>query len=262
MAHELDVTDQDLHLSTESKGEPWGEVIRDYEPKANTHWRFGKPNYARVNKAYFRGRSKKHPAGSLEEVVTKLVKNWEVESHHIYDIRDWQTMDIKKFQASLNGGTPIDAQVMADIGPYNMLVGDCEGYKASANTFESANEIFSTVFPDGFAWECLEVYSPPPEVAFKWRHFGVFTGEFTDDKGEVHAGNNRLIEVFGACIAKVNADLKIETLKVYYDPNTQIQPLLTNKGPKSTPMCPFAPACSRDMFNDEEEDEGAEPEYE
>lgn len=260
MVHEFDVTDQDLELTPESKGEPWGEIIRDYEPKPDTHWRFGKPNYARVNKAYFKGRSKKHPAGSLEEVVTKLVKNWEVESHHIYDIRDWQTMDTSKFEASLNGGCPINAQVMADIGPYNMLVGDTEGYKASANTFESANENFSNTFPDGFAWECLQVYSPPPEVAFNWRHFGVFNGEFTDDKGEVHAGNGKLIEVFGACIAKVNADLVIESLKVYYDPNTQIQPLLTNKYKKEKPMCPFAPRCYDNMSDDEDEDEGIDQE--
>lgn len=262
LAHELDISDQSHDLSPESRGESFGEVVRDYQPTPTTKWRFGKPNYARVNQAYFEGRSKKHPEGSLESVVSKIVKNWEVESHHIYDIKDWQTMDVSVFDASVNGGTVIDAQVMADVGPYNMLLGDVDGYKASDQTFESANKIFSGVFTEGFAWECLEVYSPPPEVAFRWRHFGKFSGSFTDSDGETHQGNGKMINVYGACIAKVNTSLKIESLKVYYDPKTQIEPLLTNKHPKaaaaanSAGMCPFAPMCSRSRAADDVVDDG------
>lgn len=252
MTQDFNFKDQSHDLSPESKGAPWGEIIRDYEPLQRTHWRFGKPNYARVNKAYFAGRTKVHPEGSLESVVSKLVKNWEVETHHIYDIKDWQTVDIKQFQASLNGGQCVSAQVMADAGPYNVLVGDVDGYKGSKNTFESANEIFSSVFTEGFAWEVLEVYSPPPEVAFKWRHFGKFTGKYIDEHGEEHPGNNKLIEVFGACIAKVSADLKIENLKIYYDPNSQIQPLMTNRHAKSM-WCPFS--CRQDDDEEESEEE-------
>jgi len=248
LAGELDINDQDLNLSPESRGEPWGEIVRDYKPTPTTKWRFGKPNYKRVNATYFAHRSKKHPEGSLEEVVSRIVKNWEVESHHIYDIKDWQTMDISVFDASLNGTTAIDAQVMADIGPYNMLLGDVEGYKSSNNTFESANTIFSEAFSEGFAWECLEVYSGPPEVSFRWRHFGKFTGKYKDEKGEVHEGNGKMVNVYGACIAKVTADLKIQGLKVYYDPNSMIAPLLSNKHPKeaakSGGLCPFS-GCSR-----------------
>ena len=40
------------------------------------------------------------------------------------------------------------------------------------------------------------------------------------------------VKVFGICIAKVSSDLKIESLKVYYDPKTMIEPLLTNKNSK------------------------------
>ena len=72
LAHELNIKDQDLNLSPESRGVPWGEIIRDYQPKATTKWRFGKPSYKRVNQTYFDYRSKKHPEGSLEEVVSKL----------------------------------------------------------------------------------------------------------------------------------------------------------------------------------------------
>merc|ERR1719412_2512332 len=129
MTHEFDVTKQDPKLTEESKGlKPHGELIRDYEPNRGIKWRFGLPNYARVNDAYFKHREKIHPEGSLEAVVQKLVKNWEVEAHHISDIHQWKTMDITKFKAALNGGCPCGAQLMADIGPYNMLIGEHQDY--------------------------------------------------------------------------------------------------------------------------------------
>ena len=63
------------------KGE---EVIRDYEPVGGVEWRYGSPpDYDKVNAAYFEGRSKVHPPGSLKSIVQKAIKNWEVEAHHI-----------------------------------------------------------------------------------------------------------------------------------------------------------------------------------
>lgn len=29
-----------------------------------------------------------------------------------------------------------------------------------------------------FAWEVLEVYSPPPVVSFRWRHWGVMKSDY------------------------------------------------------------------------------------
>jgi len=100
-------------LSDESRGTPWNEIIRDYDPEPGTVWRFGLPNYARVNKAYFENRSKKHAEGSLESVVNKLVKSWEVESHHIADAKQWKTMDVSVFTAQVNNGPKVNAQLMA-----------------------------------------------------------------------------------------------------------------------------------------------------
>ena len=45
-------------------------MIRDYDPINGVEWRFGKPNYTRVNKLYFENRSKKHAEGSLEAIVS------------------------------------------------------------------------------------------------------------------------------------------------------------------------------------------------
>ena len=75
LAHELDKSVETGSLSDESKGITFGEVIRDYEPLPDTKWRFGKPNYARVNKFYFENRMLKHKEGSLEAVVSNIVKN-------------------------------------------------------------------------------------------------------------------------------------------------------------------------------------------
>jgi len=218
-------------LSEESQGKPHGEIIRDYEHTADTKWRFGKPNYARVNETYFKHRTKKHAEGSLEAIVSKVVKNWEVESHHISDIKQWKTMDITKFKAAVNGGTPASAQLMCDIGPYNMLLGEAPSWSSAGNTFESANKTWSETFPEGYAWECLEVLAGPPAVTFKWRHFGHFTGTYTDKNGRKYKGNGEMLNLIGLCIAKVNENLVIETLDVYYNPDDLLSACVTKVKP-------------------------------
>lgn len=226
LAHELDKSVQTGSLSDESKGLSYGELIRDYEPLPDTKWRFGKPNYARVNQFYFQNRVMQHKQGSLEAVVSNLVKNWEVESHHIANPHQWKTMDVSKFQAAVNGGCPCNAQLMADVGPYNMLIGETADYTGKIS-FEDSNKNFSSTFPEGFAWEVLEVHSGPPTVTFKWRHFGKMSGTFTDKAGKQHKGNGEMLNLIGMCIAKVNEELKIESLDIYYSPNDMIKPLLS-----------------------------------
>jgi len=176
--------------------------------------------------------------------VTKVVKNWEVESHHIADPAQWNTMDVSKFKGSVNGGEAANAQALADVGPYNFLLGKCPGYDGTKQTFESANKIFSEAFTEGFAFEVLEVFSPPPSVAFKWRHFGNFNGQYVDDKGMVHKGDKKLMELFGLCIAKVNASLVIEELQVFYEPKDMIAPLM--KKPGKGGFCSFCRAAGDD----------------
>mmetsp|Transcript_111249 Transcript_111249/g.314903 ORF Transcript_111249/g.314903 Transcript_111249/m.314903 type:complete len:272 (+) Transcript_111249:57-872(+) len=228
LIQELDPNDKKGSLSKESTGvEPYKELIRDYEPDPDVVWRFGKPNYSTVNKAYFQHRSMQHPEGSLEAVVSKLVKNWEVESHHIADVHQWKTMDITKFKAALNGGCPCSAQLMADIGPYNMLIGEHQHYSSKAHSFLDSNTQFGHTFTEGFAWEVLQVLSGPPTVTFKWRHFGKYTGEFTDKVGHKHKGNGDMVNIIGLCIAKVNDALKIESLDIYYSPDDLLGPLVT-----------------------------------
>ncbi|CAE7647488.1 unnamed protein product, partial [Symbiodinium sp. CCMP2456] len=212
-------------LSDESTGVPYGELIRDYEPPEGSSWRYGRPDYASVNKLYFQHRTMAHQEGSLEALVQKLVKNWQVESLHITDVHNWKTMDTAKFKLAVNGGCPCNAQFLSDVGHPSLLVGETVDYSQAAVSHEGSRKIFGDAFPEGFAWEILEVYSGPPNVLFKWRHFGKYSGTFVDKAGGKHKGSGEMLNLVGMCLAKVNERLAIETLDVYYNPEDMTRPL-------------------------------------
>jgi hypothetical protein len=95
-----------------------------------------------------------------------------------------------------------------------------------------------------FSWEVLAVYSGPPVVAFKWRHWGENSGDFTiktsnGTKIESKA-SNELVEVFGMTVAKVNDKFEIEDLEVFFDPADSLRKLFKNKQEISASACPMA----------------------
>ena len=71
-------------------------------------------------------------------------------------------------------------------------------YKADEESFESSHDVFRSAFPRGFAWEVISVYSGPPEIAFKFRHWGYFEGPF---KG--HAPTGEVVQFYGLATLKV-----------------------------------------------------------
>lgn len=71
---------------------------------------------------------------------------------------------------------------------------------------------FHTAFPNGFLWEITEVLAGPPNVTFKWRHWGTLNGPFKD-----RAPTGETIEVVGVSIARVNEDLKILSVEHFFD---------------------------------------------
>lgn len=73
--------------------------------------------------------------------------------------------------------------------------------------------------------------SGPPNVAFTWRHWGTFGGDYSDVKA-----TGEKIEMFGSCFVKVNEQLKVQSIEVYYDPNKMMK-TLTGMRDKTT--CPF-----------------------
>ncbi|KAF9322753.1 hypothetical protein BGZ91_004071 [Linnemannia elongata] len=93
----------------------------------------------------------------------------------------------------------------------------------------------------GFAWECLKVYSGPPVVAFKWRHWGKFTGKLrcpvSDTEKLVADPTNETVEIFGVTIAHVNDKFQIESLETFYDPAALFNEMLKNS--PSVLKCPI-----------------------
>jgi len=71
-------------------------------------------------------------------------------------------------------------------------------YNPYAETADSSHKAFTTAFPRGFALEILHVYSGPPEIVYKFRHWGYMEGPFKD-----HAPTGDKIELYGIAIFTV-----------------------------------------------------------
>jgi hypothetical protein len=118
-----------------------------------------------------------HPAASLPDLVQNLVKNWEVEASFKPNLSDWRTIDHENYSFSINGGAPQSAEHMLKVGTYNAIIASNEFYCPKNSDFASSHKTFKRMMPT-FAWEVLEVYSGPPTVAFRWRHWGVMKNDY------------------------------------------------------------------------------------
>jgi hypothetical protein len=90
---------------------------------------------------------------------------------------------------------------------------DFKPYKANEETFESSHEVFKSAFPRGFAWEVIKVYTGPPEIAFKFRHWGFFEGPF---KGHPPTGN--MVQFFGLGTLKVLSQIFMNDKSYFFYP--------------------------------------------
>ncbi|PNX61119.1 hypothetical protein L195_g052290, partial [Trifolium pratense] len=111
----------------------------------------------------------------------------------------------------------LTAEETLSLGSYNALLKSSlpenfKPYKANEETFESSHEVFKSAFPRGFAWEVIKVYTGPPEIAFKFRHWGFFEGPF---KGHAPTGN--MVQFFGLGTLKV-----FLLLLCFYDVNSNV----------------------------------------
>eukprot|EP00088_Acartia_fossae_P023296 TRINITY_DN24345_c0_g1_i1.p1 TRINITY_DN24345_c0_g1~~TRINITY_DN24345_c0_g1_i1.p1 ORF type:complete len:269 (-),score=22.49 TRINITY_DN24345_c0_g1_i1:170-976(-) len=225
---------------------PFRGDIEDPEIK----WRVRKPDYLVADSAFFQGRSMNHEKGSLEDIVENLVKTWEMEASHKTDFNQWTTVDHENYQVSANGHPFIPGDRAKEMGNYNWLLAPClkHLWDSDKADFETSHKSFNAAFPDGFPWELLKVLSGPPVVVFTWRHWANFSGTYTDPiSGWSHVGENQLIELFGLARVKVNAELKIQDLEVFYKPEDFLKVLKgevkadeISKGRSLLgPCCPF-----------------------
>ncbi|VAH59615.1 unnamed protein product [Triticum turgidum subsp. durum] len=176
--------------STETGGDKYRSFMHG-EGEKNTVWRHGAPpNYDIVNKLFEEERTKEWPDGSLEEKVQRLLKTWEMEMIH----KEWTAI----------GG--YNAFLATKLPPEHRI------YDPDKETVDSGMSTFLTAFPRGFAIEVLDVYSGPPRVAFKFRHWGYMEGPF---KG--HPPHGQRVEFFGVCVFHVDEEMKVEKAEYFYE---------------------------------------------
>lgn len=185
-------------------------------------WRYGRaPDYSKTRKVWEEGKKMNHAAGSLPQLVENLVKNWEVEASFKPRLEDWRTIDHKNYTFAINGGPPQSAEHMLKVGTYNAIIAPNEYYSPENSDFASSHKTFKRMMPT-FAWEVLEVYSGPPTVAFKWRHWGVMKNDYVgfNDKGEkvtakAHGGP---IDIQGVTVATVDDAVRLQAVDTWFDP--------------------------------------------
>lgn len=194
---------------------------------ANVEWRSEAPDYSHTNQFREKERKHNHAEGSLNAIAFNLVRTFEMEATHKTNTQQWLSVVTDKFRMSTNGGTEYTAQQIVDAGTYNLFLGDTEYYRSSEENFDSSYQLFHTAFPEGFHWELIEVLSPPPNVVFKWRHWGQFKGDY-----KKFSPTGETVEIVGLSVARVTEDLKIESVEHFFD-NSAFLGKLTAGG------CPF-----------------------
>jgi len=193
-------------------------VLGDNDAK----WRYGRaPDYSKTRKVFAETKQMTHEAGSLPELVQNLVKNWEVEASFKPNIDDWRTIDRENYSFAINGGKAEGAEAMLKVGTYNAIIAPNEYYSPDYSDFASSHKTFKRMMPT-FAWEVLEVYSGPPTVSFRWRHWGQMKNDYVgfNNKGEkvtakAHGGS---IDIQGVTVATVNDKVQLQSVRTWFDP--------------------------------------------
>ncbi|KAI0410825.1 hypothetical protein F5X98DRAFT_79512 [Xylaria grammica] len=214
--------------STPGAAEQQPAAIPDYmtDPNAvlkdvDAEWRYGRPpDYSKTRKYFAETKSKNHAAGSLPSLVENLVKNWEIEASFKTRLADWRTVDFTRYSFAIDGRAPVSAEHMLRVGTYNAVLGAGAYYDPAAMDFGASHKTFKRMMPT-FAWEVLDVYTEPPVVAFRWRHWGEFREDYTavNEAGEnvrVPA-HGRPVDVTGVTVAYLNEGLQVTKLKTWFD---------------------------------------------
>ncbi|GFP97822.1 pathogen-related protein [Phtheirospermum japonicum] len=210
----------------------------------NIKWGFGSPpNYDAVNKLFEQGRTKIWPAGSLEDKVQNIVKTWEMEMFHKVNFDDFKSVDPVKYRFSLNGRKLLSLEEKRKVGGgYNSLLQtslpeEFRCFDPAKETVDSSHRAFTTAFPRGFALEILRVYSGPPEIVYKFRHWGFMEGPF---KG--HSPTGEMVEFFGMAVFEVDENSKVVKVEFFYDRGELLAALIKGASVDddvSGSSCPF-----------------------
>ncbi|KAI1343174.1 hypothetical protein F5Y15DRAFT_405752 [Xylariaceae sp. FL0016] len=184
-------------------------------------WRYGQPpDYTKTRAVWAETKSRSHAPDSLPSLVENLVKNWEIEASFKTSLSDWRTVDHARYSFAVNGAAPSSAEHMLRVGTYNAILGAGPYYDPAHSDFAASHKTFKRMMPT-FAWEVLEVYTEPPVVAFKWRHWGVMKNDYVgwNSEGEkvtvqAHGGP---INIEGVTTAYLNDKMQVTRLKTWFD---------------------------------------------
>ncbi|KAI0453339.1 hypothetical protein F5B21DRAFT_479668 [Xylaria acuta] len=217
-------------------------VLKDIDAK----WRYKQPpDYKKTRKYYSETKSRNHAAGSLPQLVENLVKNWEIEASFKTQLSDWRTVDFSQYNFAINESEPVSAEHMLRVGTYNAIIQPGGSYyDPTAMDFDASHKTFKRMMPT-FAWEVLEVFTEPPVVAFRWRHWGEFKGDYSavNEAGESVrvAAHNRLIDITGLTVAYLNEKMQVTKLKTWFDSEEMFRQMDPNGQAVRMPMasCPI-----------------------
>jgi hypothetical protein len=224
---QLDIHSKSQVAASQASGVPTPS-LPDYMTNPNAvlkdstaTWRYGTPpDYSNTRRVFAETKRMNHEAGSLPDLVENLVKNWEIEASFKPNLEDWRTVNHQKYTFAINGGPPQKAEYMLRVGTYNAIIAPNEYYSPENSDFASSHKTFKRMMPT-FAWEVLEVYSGPPQVAFRWRHWGEMRNDyvgFNADGEKVTAKAHRgLIDIQGVTVADLDEDMKILHLETWFE---------------------------------------------
>lgn len=206
--------------------------------KDKAKWRYGgPPDYTVTRQMWAKEKRSNHKADSLETLVENLVKNWEVEASHKMDVSEWRTVDPEKYTFAINGGPPQDAKHMLKVGTYSAVIAANKYYSPQHFDFDESHKAFRNMMPN-FAWEVLEVYSGPPTVAFKWRHWGWMKGDYVGKNEEgltvTIKSHGAVLDIQGVTVAKLNDKLQIASLETWFDPMDMFNQMKPSKNTMTT----------------------------
>lgn len=109
-----------------------------------------------------------------------------------------------------------------------------------------------------FAWEVLEVYSGPPVVAFKWRHWGWMKGDYVgkNEDGELVTikAHNQILDIQGMTVAKLNDKLQVTSLETWFDPKDMFEQMKPSKETMSISkmQCPLGYKANMNHLEEQE----------
>ncbi|PGH18789.1 hypothetical protein AJ79_00202 [Helicocarpus griseus UAMH5409] len=194
-------------------------VLKDIEAQ----WRYNRPpDYTKTRKWFAETKHYNHPAGSLPELVENLIKNWEIEASFKTRLSDWRTIDTTNYTFAINGLEPSNAEHMLRVGTYNAIITPCKYYDPKNLDFAASHKTFKRMMPT-FAFEVVEVYSGPPVVSLKWRHWGEMKNDYVgyNTAGEkvtikAHGGT---IDIQGITMAHLNDRMQVTKLKTWFNSN-------------------------------------------